>query len=165
MKIILLLILISLSGIIGYGISFSYKQRYNFFYSLSIFLQNLKTDINFLSTKLLNILDKTSKNINNNDLTSLLNNFTKLIKEEECINVQSLFKGISFLIETEKEQICLFFKNLGKTDAINQIEVISNMQNTVSDYLTCAKKDCDKYCSLYTKLGVLFGLFVCLVIV
>ena len=54
---------------------------------------------------------------------------------------------------------------LGKTDIFNQIELIK--QNIEKVKLLCekVKKDSDKYCPLYTKLGVLAGLFLALVII
>ncbi|MBE7074443.1 MAG: hypothetical protein E7376_00460 [Clostridiales bacterium] len=165
MKLILILVLVALCGCVGFKISSNYKQRQKFFQALNFFLQSFKTEINFTSNRLLKIIEHAKNTIKSKELNTLLDNYSVLIQNGHDFDNVNLFSGINFLKQQEKETIFIFFKELGKTDVYNQTDSISNMQNICSEFLLQTKKDCDKYCSLYTKLGVLFGLFIALIIV
>ena len=162
MKVILILLLVVLCGMVGYGIGYSYKQRKKFFDAYLSFLQNLKSDIGFSASKLKDIIEKSKNNTSSRDFKNFLDNYLQSITDE---SKPSLFKGIKFLSSDEQEDIANFFMQLGKTDIFNQIDLIK--QNIEKVKLQCenVKKDSDKYCPLYTKLGVLAGLFLALVII
>lgn len=162
MKVILIILLVVLCGMVGYGIGYGYKQRKKFFDAYLSFLQNLKSDIGFSASKLTNIIEKSKNNTSSKDFKNFLDNYLQSITDE---SKSSLFKSIKFLSSDEQEDIANFFMQLGKTDIFNQIELIK--QNIEKVKLLCekVKKDSDKYCPLYTKLGVLAGLFLALVII
>lgn len=165
MKIALILILIFMCGAIGYGLSGVYKQKKKFYDSYLIFLQDLLSDIGFLENKLSNIIQEKKNTITNKEFNILLVNYQNVIKGDVELTKENLFNNIKLLNEQEKNEIYLFFKTLGKTDVFNQVESIKNKCESTKKYCDKLAKDCEKYCPLYTKLSILLGLFLALLII
>ena len=165
MKIILVVALVLLCGFIGIGISVGYKQKKLFFDAYLSFLQNIKIEIGFTASKLSEIIQKELVNTNNKDFKILLNNYREILNVKIELTKENLFKDIKFLSLQEKDDLFMFFNALGKTDVFNQVDIIKSKIEQVK--LTCEKlkKDCDKYCPLFTKLGFLSGLFLALIII
>ena len=82
-----------------------------------------------------------------------------------ALSKEILFKGIAFLSEQEKESIFNFFSSLGRVDIFNQVEQIELFIKTNSEYCNESSKQCTKNCALYTKLGIMFGLLVAILII
>lgn len=165
MKIILVVALIIICGIIGIGISGVYKQRKKFFDSFLTFLLNIKTDIGFSANKLTEIISIEKENCNNKDFKTLLSNYYYILNNGEKVTVELLFNNVKIINEQEKDDLFMFFKQLGKTDIYSQIDIIKNKIETTKTVCDKLKKDCEKYCPLYTKLGILAGLFLALIII
>lgn len=163
LKTILIIVLILLISCIGYGFSYYYIQRKKFFDSLVFFIQNMKNDINFSQDKLIEIIDRNLNVVTNKDLNTLLCNYKNLIISN--IDKRKLFCNINFLKENEKEIIFIFFKGLGKTDVFNQIELLDKFSNKLTEFYSNATHESKKYSSLYLKLGILFGLFVAIILI
>ncbi len=165
MKIVLILTLIFMCGTVGYGLSGVYKQRKKFYEAYAMFLLDLKTDIGFSANKLSEIIQTEKNSLSNKDFSILLDNYLKTIKSEEVLTKESLFLNIKLLNDQEKNDIYSFFKGLGKTDIYNQIETIKNRYEATKNYCDKLTKECEKYCPLYTKLSILVGLFMALIII
>ena len=164
MKLMLSATLIALFGFIGYGISSYYIKRKRFFSSLSNFIRKLKTDIGFSSLNLENIVVDYLKTAGiTNDVRELLNNFNYCLKKE-TLTKENMFKFITILSNEEQDIIFFFFKRLGRIDVFNQLEELDKFSIRVEECLGQAKEDSKKYCNLYTKLGVIIGAFVALII-
>ncbi len=165
MKLVLIILLVILCGAVGFGVSNTYKQHRNFFFTYLEFLEMLKSEIGFSANKLNDILKVSIENINNKDFVTLLKNYQLVINGKQELKRDELFKNIKILNEKEKNDIYSFFKNLGKTDVFNQVEIINGRMEVVKNYCQKLKSDCEKYCPLYTKLGILAGLFLALIII
>lgn len=163
MKIVLVVGIIILFGFIGFSISKHYKERKRFFFEFNNFLLTLKTDINFSSKKLEQILETNSWQCQ--DIKKLISNYRKMLNFNVGISEDELFTGISILNKQERESIFLFFKSLGKVDIYNQIEIIESFNKSCAEYYRLANDECKKYCGLYTKLGIIIGSFVALMII
>lgn len=163
MIILLVILLVVLFGMLGFGFSGYFIIRKNFFNSLSSFLMEVKTNVNFNSKRVTEILSNNSNR--NKNVYRLLENYSNSLARKDVVDKDILFDGISFLTEQEKESIFVFFSSLGKVDIFNQVEQIDCFIKTFSEYYDSSKKQCDKKCSLYTKLGILLGLFVALLII
>ena len=152
---------VAICGIWGYRLSNKYIKRKKFFDVFFLFLKTLKADINFSGKKLKGILK-------NNNLTScqefnlLINNYCLLL---DVGDFGELFACINILSLDEMEMICSFFKNLGKVDVYNQVKNIEAFECVVANFLKSADEDCKRYGSLYTKLGVLAGILVVILII
>ena len=164
-KVILCFVVIGLCGFIGYGVSNYYIQRKKFFFSNSNFLNTLKTDISFSAKKLEKIIKENFllQNLCKN-YKIMLQNFLNCLEQNEQLEKENLFKGITILSEQEKESIYCFFKKLGKLDSLSQIEEIDKVFNVNNGYYEQAKDDSKKYSTLYIKLGIIIGAFVALMI-
>lgn len=163
MIILLVVLLVILFGMLGFGFAGYFIIRKKFFNSLSSFLTEVKTNVNFNSKRITEILNNNSNN--NKNLCKLLENYSICLADTEGVSKEILFDGIKFLTEQEKESIFVFFSSFGKVDVFNQVEQIDCFINSVAEYYESSKKQCDKNCLLYTKLGILFGLFVALIII
>lgn len=165
MKIMLSIVLIILFGLIGFGIAGFYISRKKFFFSLNSFIDSFKLDINFSSKKLLNIIDECLLSVNDRYMKLLLQNYKKLVIGGFLIDKTALFKDIGILNEQEKESIFQFFCRLGRIDVINQNENLMHFKSACHEYYNNSKDESVKYSSLYTKLGIIFGAFVALIVI
>ena len=163
MKITFLLSIVVLFGFVGFGISSHYSDRKKFFFELKGFANALKNEISFSLTKLVDAVEKLNLQYKNKSLNQLLDNYLSILKNKQEISSGILFKNINILTEQEKNHIFLFFKRLGHVDIFNQLSEIDNYVDVFDEYYISSKKDSEKYCPLYTKMGVLIGLFVAIV--
>lgn len=163
-KIMLCMGVIVFCGVIGYGVSNFYILRKKFFFCFNHFLICLKSDISFNAYNLVDII---SKNINQNyqskEFKILLESYKynlqgKLVKE-------AFFKDIKILTAEEQDGIFNFFNALGKTDIKMQLEEIEKVLEANNLYYIDAKEESKKYSSLYTKLGVIIGAFIAVLII
>ena len=99
----------------------------------------------------------------NKNLNQLLSNYIVELNSKKEITIDGLLKNIGILNQYEKENIFLFFKRLGKVDIFNQINEIENYINIIDELYILSKKESEKYCPLYTKMGILFGLFIAII--
>lgn len=163
MKLLICVAVVFLFGFIGFGISNYYRERKKFFFELKNLLSTLNTDINFSSKKLNQIF---SSNLwCSGDLKKLIENYKSIINSDKSLDKKALFNKIDVLNEQEKESIYLFFKQLGRVDVYNQVKIIESFNHICDEFYIQAKSDSVKYCTLYTKLGVIIGIFVVLLII
>lgn len=165
MKIVMVVAVVVLCGVLGRGLANSYVDRKKFFIELRVFVLQLKSDINFSMKKLVLIIDEVKSNTRSKIFEKLLSNYKQKYLIENVDANQDLFFGVDILSESEMAIVSDFFMNLGKTDVFNQNEMINNFLKRVEEFNVGAKTDSDKYCPLYTKLGILVGLFVALIVV
>ena len=163
MIVLLIILLVFLFGLLGFGFASYFIIRKKFFNSLNSFLMQVKSDISFNSKRVTEILlgNKTS----NSNLSRMLCNYNESLINNISLSKESLFKGISFLSEQEMEGIFNFFSSLGRVDVFNQVEQIELFIKTNAEYCEEASRQCTKNCALYTKLGILFGLLVAILII
>ncbi len=164
MKIVLCIVLIVLFGIVGFGISKVYLKRKRFFYDFSAFLISLKSEIGFSQTKLEPLINNLTKNTTSAEFHTLLNSYKLLFKNIDFSKME-LFRNISILTEQEMDSIYKFFKELGRHDVYNQMEIIGKFENSFINFYKSASEDAKKYSSLYTKLGIVLGMMFVLIII
>ena len=162
MKLVLCVVLIFGFAYVGYCISRTYVTRKKFFFAFGNYLNDLRVDVNFSFKKLGQIL--TGYNSDSSEFNRLLENY-KASLDNAILQKEGLFKGITILNAEEKEYVYLFFKSLGKTDVFNQVSIIDGLIETNKNYLNKASEESKKYGTLYTKLGIMMGAFVALLII
>lgn len=163
MKMVLLIGIVSLCGFVGFGISSHYSERKKFFFELKRFVNSLKNEINFSLTKLVCVVEKLNKQIKNKNMNVLLSNYVSILNSKKKVNLNDLFQNINFLDEQEKNNVLLLFTRLGRLDITNQINELKNYEKIFDDYYIQAKTSSEKFCPLYTKMGILVGLFVAII--
>ncbi len=71
----------------------------------------------------------------------------------------------SFLKNEEKRMIADYFLMLGRGDSVSQKGYFSAVKDTLAKYCAEAERDDKRYGDLYVKLGILFGLFILIIII
>lgn len=159
MKYLLLCLFAGVCVFVGFMFSKKYRQRSNFFNALVMLCQKFDVEINFSRERLKNIFENLDTK-QKNKLYGLVENFIAFIEQESLLEKESLFKGISFLKEEEKDVIFLFFKTLGRSDVDSQSKEAKNYLSRFENIASIANNDNKKYGSLSIKLGVIAGLLI-----
>ena len=126
--------------------------------------QKFDVEINFSRERLKNIfinIDEKQKAC----LQGLVNNFIQFIEQEIPLEKETLFKGITFLKEDEKDVIFMFFKTLGRSDVDSQSKEAKNYQSRFESLSTLANNDNKKFGKLSLKLGIIAGLFIIVIFI
>lgn len=163
MKSVLCIGIIAILGYVGYCLSGFYIQRKKFFQSLLSFILGIKSDINFSSKNLNDILSKV--NYAGRDFNTLISNYKDMLQAAGNESAEKLFNNITILNQEEKEDIFIFFSKLGKLDVFNQIDSIESFICVVKKHYDEATCECKKYSTLYIKLGIIIGAFISLIII
>lgn len=156
MKILLLGLIFGSISYIGYKLGDSYRQKevfYNEFNKLIIYIKN---QISFFKTNILEILD-------NYDTKNLYIN--KIIRNYKNFLENNQFYELDILSKNENEDIYNFLKGIGKNDCFTQNEFLSKNLDFFNNKLEECKQLNLKHGVLYKKLGVLLGIFVCLILI
>lgn len=164
LKILSVIAIILICGFIGFSLSKYYINRKKYFTELSLFLNSLSLDINFTQEKLIPIIEKNINNINLPELKLTVSNYLSLLKNKKDIEKDLVFTGVTILKNNEKEYLYTFFKGLGRFDCNNQLKEFEKYSKVIDTSIAETTKDSSKYASLYTKLGIIFGLFLALIL-
>ncbi len=164
MKYIFLILLALATTFIGYMFSRKYRIRANFFQALLFLCQKFDIEINFSRERLKNIflsLDEKNKS----SLKGIDKNFIAFIDGDSPLDKESLFKGITFLKDDEKDMIFTFFKSLGRSDVDSQSKEVKNFQARFESVAEKVNSDNKKYGSLSIKLGIVAGLLLVVIFI
>lgn len=159
-KFIILGILVILCGYIGFGVARFYTNRSKFFKSLELLFDKLKSEISFSQNKLIEIVS--TYPCPSVDGKKLIQNFVDCLNFDKPITKENLFTGIKILNDEEKAFLEIFFKSLGKFDALNQTSQLENQKAELFNFYKKADEEAKKYAPLYSKLGVIVGLVIAL---
>lgn len=159
MKIVLICVLSFLCVGLGYLFSLKYKRRYVFFRTLVSICQKLDVEINYSRERLKNLFlnfDEKSKR----NLQGLDKNYLAYLENSSPLDEGSLFKGINFLKQGEKDVIMSFFRSLGRFDLVSQSKELKNFESRFEELSALATADHKKYGSLSFKLGIVGALAI-----
>lgn len=148
-------------GYIGFGVSRFYTNRSKFFKSLELLFDKLKSEISFSQNKLIEIVS--NYECPSTEAKKLIQNFVDCLNFDKPISKENLFTGIKILHEEEKSFLEIFFKTLGKFDALNQTSQLENQKVELGGLYKKADEEAKKYAPLYSKLGIIVGLVIALV--
>lgn len=158
MKILILGSIFALITYTGFKFGNNYKEKENFYNDFVRFLINLKTQINFLKTDIIQILN--NYKTNNKNLNKLLLDYKNSIVNDKEFKIE-----LNILTEDEKVEILTFFNTFGKSDLYTQIDLLEKYNKFFEDKLEEKRKLNVKYGVMYKKLGILLGLLVCIVLI
>lgn len=166
MKYLSLIVAVACFFVIGYMIANYYKRRHKFFGDLLHFCDLLSNEINFMQSKLCDIIDSHSSSFGV-DFTNLLTAYKKYLQNKIAIGEleQDLNKSLNILNKEEFDEIIKFFSSLGGLDVDNEISNVKNYKNLFSKYSNLAEKDRQKYAPLFIKLGFVFGCMVAIIFI
>jgi stage III sporulation protein AB len=144
--------------------SLKYKKRQRFFSSLIMLAEKLDVEINY-SRERLKILIEDFDEKQKKNLLGLDANYLKYLSGEVEFNNENLFKNLSILRPSEKDLIFIFFKSLGRTDVVNQSKEIKSYVKRFEEYSKSSDIENKKFGSLCTKLGVVVGLLLVVLLI
>lgn len=149
MKWILIATLIGVIMLIAYGLSEQYKERFDFYQNLKLFLNQFKLNLSFKQEKIGEFLER----------VECKRQFKIFIEE-----YQTYLKGgkmnLARIKAIDSEDIPILqdiVKNIGSFDAKNEVEQLNTFLLTVDARLVEAEKNKTKLCPMIIKLSLLFA--------
>lgn len=157
MKWVLIVLLIFMIMLIARAVSEQYKDRYDFYVNLKLFLNQFKINVSFKQEKVIDILNKTTSK---KQFTCFVDAYKSYLKTNELDLSQ-----IKVLSLEEKESLIEIVKNIGKFDVKNEIQQIDSFLVTVEENLNKATEDKNKLCPMIIKLSLLFAIGLAIILI
>lgn len=160
LKIICIIILFCLIVYVGYGIFCYYKKRQLFYDDLINFVNYLNTEISFLKTDLISIIDR-SCNKYHKELNDLLCSYLLNLRK----NNNKFSANLKVLSNEENQTLSNFFNSIGRTNIEEQKVCIAHYKSRFSEQKLISEEDKNKNGLTYFKLCIVVGLGVCIVFI
>jgi len=157
MKWILIIILISVIMLISYAVSQQYKDKYDFYYNLKLFLNQFKINLSFKQAKVNEFLQNLKPRKYFKSFVEAYQNYLKA----HPLNLDD----VKILDETEKNELKYIIERIGKNDSRSEINQIEQFLCTVDEQLTKAEKDKNKLCPMIIKLSLLFAVALSILLI
>ena len=155
MEFIFLIAILCGSVYLGFSFSKYYKDKLLFYNELNYFCDILENEITFHKNTISEIIKKNLDSFKGVLKNSLVNYFID----------KKPYKNISIITEKENAFIQKFFSSLGKFDSDGELANIKNYKLEVKKYIGNSEEDNKKIGSAGTKLGIIFGLLLCIVLI
>jgi len=143
--------------LIAHSISEQYKDKYDFYNNLKLFLNQFKINISFRQEKINDFLNKTKAK---KQFNLFINFYKNYLKTNELDLSQ-----IKILNDEEKNDLENIIKNIGKYDTENEIKQLDNFLLTVDMKLDSAMQDKNKLCPMILKLSLLFAIGLAILLI
>ena len=150
MKWFLIIVLICVIMLIAYAVSEQYKDKFDFYNNLKLFLQQFKINVSFRQEKINEFLNDIKPK---KQFKIFIDEYKSYLKTNE-INLSNL----KLLDDEEKEELASFICNLGKFDVKTEINQLENFLAALELKLTKASEDKNKICPMIIKLSLLFAI-------
>ena len=163
-KILCLSMMFGLFGYVGLSLGKNYTEKANFLNDIIFFIRNIKSEIAFLKTDLIKICENYECK---SKLKNVLEKYLNLLKNNEEISAENLFKIFDENILTENENRILIelFSSLGKLNMEEQLNKLNAFENLFIPIYENQVKNNSKYVPLCNKMGFLMGALVCIVLI
>lgn len=145
MRVLLYILIISLTTYLGYLYNKKYENRYVFYKNYNDFLVKFSNSISFSNEKMKIFLEKNS--------SKFYDDILKFKEDKKELKY-------SYLNEIENKDFNDFLLNLGKGDSDSQLNFLKSKEKEVFDKMNESKTENEKYKNLFVKLGFLFGLII-----
>lgn len=166
MKIVLIISIFGVAIFIGTQIYRKYYRRENFYKDLLSFCEISFSEINFLQTKIIELINKNIA-LFKPDFRNFLEEYkkylqTNLDKEKFKSNI---LEKIMVLEEDEVNLICNFFCVLGAKDVESELGNINNFKSHFKEKAEKSSQEKTKYGNLYFKLSVMIATMLAVIII
>ena len=148
----------------GFLFSIKYRRRMAFFSTIIMLAQKLDVEINFSRERLKKLIESFDQKARGN-LLGVDKAFIEYLENGGDLTSERLFGKNNLLKAEEKEVVTIFFRGLGRSDVENQTKEIKNAISRFEKLLEGASADNKKYGSLGTKLGIIAGLAVVILLI
>jgi len=143
--------------LIANALSEQYKEKFDFYSNLKIFLQHFKINVSFKQEKVIDFLNKIKAK---KQFNLFIKSYKNYLKTNE-IN----FKEIKLLDEEEKQSLENIIKSIGSFDAKNEINQLDMFLIEIESKLKKAETDKAKLCPMILKLSLLFAIGLAILLI
>lgn len=156
MKWVLIIGLVTIIMIIALSVSRQYREKYEFYTHLKIFLEDYKVNISFKQSKIHEFLVGRKE-------TGSFDEFIAMFKDYLKTNTCDLNR-LKLLESEEKQEIEKIIKSLGNYDLKNELLQLEGWIATVNRRLEKATEDKIKLCPMILKLSLLFAIGIAILL-
>lgn len=157
MKWILIVVLIFVIMLIARAVSEQYKDKYDFYNNLKIFLNQFKVNVSFKQEKIINFLDKITPK---KQFKLFVDEYKKYLNGGELC-----FKSIKILETDELKELENIVKSLGSLDVQNELGQLESFLLRIEDKLKKAEEEKNKLCPMILKLSLLFAIGLAIILI
>ncbi len=157
MKWVLITILIFVIMLIAYAVSEQYKDRYDFYNNLKLFLNQFKINLSFRQEKITEFLNKTTCK---KQFKIFIEEYKKFLQTNE-LNLDK----IKVLDDADKKELVDIVTNLGKHDTKSELEQLNGFLLIIENKLQLANENKNKMCPMIIKLSLLFAIGLAIILV
>ncbi|MCQ2564416.1 MAG: hypothetical protein MJ152_00955, partial [Clostridia bacterium] len=133
MKIVLIIVLISVIMLIAFSVSEQYKEKFDFYTNLNLFLQKFKLNLSFKQETLQNFLNSCKPK-------KQFKKFVEDYKQYLTTNKVDL-SNINVLSDEEKSELTNIILNIGKLDISTEVKQIDSFLLTLETTLKKTEED------------------------
>ena len=157
MKWVLITILIFIIMLIAYAVSEQYKDKFDFYNNLKLFLNQFKINLSFRQEKITEFLDKTTCK---KQFKIFIEEYKKFLQTNE-LNLDR----IKVLDEEDKKELIDIVNNLGKHDTKSELSQLEGFLLIIENKLKIANENKNKMCPMIIKLSLLFAIGLAIILV
>lgn len=157
MKWFLIIVLISAIMLIACSVSEQYKDKFDFYTNLKLFLQQFKLNVSFRQQKINEFLNTTKPK-------KQFKLFIEAYKAYLKTNKLDL-SAIKILEDEDREELTNLVSNLGALDAKNEIHQLDGFLAQLEIKLKKATEDKNKLCPMIIKLSLLFAVGLAILLI
>lgn len=157
MKWFLIIVLISAIMLIAYSVSEQYRDKFDFYTNLKLFLQQFKLNVSFRQQKINEFLNTIKPK---KQFKLFVEDYKTYLKTN-----QLSLTNIKILEPDEREELSRLVTNLGNHDAKNEVHQLDGFLATLELNLTKATEDKNKLCPMIIKLSLLFAIGLAILLI
>jgi len=134
-----------------------YKDKYDFYYNLRLFLNQFKINISFKQAKVNEFLISLKPR---KQFKCFITSYQNYLKSGNLS-----FDEIKILDEKEKVELSEIIIRLGKNDSNSELKQIEQFLLAIEENLTKAEADKNKLCPMIIKLSLLFAIGLAILLI
>ncbi len=157
MKWFLIIVLISAIMLIAYSVSEQYRDKFDFYTNLKLFLQQFKLNVSFRQQKINEFLNTIKPK---KQFKLFVEDYKTYLKTNQ-LNLTN----IKILEPDEREELSRLVTSLGNHDAKNEVHQLDGFLATLELNLTKATDDKNKLCPMILKLSLLFAIGLAILLI
>ena len=158
MQLFLILLIVCGISYLGVGIADFYKKRCKLMSDIVMFCDCLISDIDFLHTPIKKIIDNRTKQFGA-EMNKVLIQYASVLERGELIEYSQPVTSIYFS-KSECDMFMSLLIELGKSDCDSQVSTIKNFKTAFQKFYEEASEEKKKYAPMITKLSVLSGILM-----
>ena len=143
--------------LIAVAVSEQYKDKFDFYTNLKLFLQQFKLNVSFRQQKINEFLNTIKPK---KQFKIFIEEYKNYLKTNQ-LNLSN----IKILEDEDREELTRLVTNLGKHDAKNEVQQLDGFLATLELNLDKATADKNKLCPMIIKLSLLFAIGLAILLI